>query len=132
MPGFVAFLQHVVLWVLGEFVGDLLFPGKPEPRPAEGDWNASLGTIAIFVAGLSGMFGFGAVITLVHPDTSPPEPWWAYVLAVGSAGVAWIAFRLGRRTLVVTRRRHLLAWTAMALAMVTIIGCLGTVIVVAL
>lgn len=49
---------EVVSSVAGEAIIEWLFPGlsKPQPSPPEGEWNASLGSLAVFLAGVAALF----------------------------------------------------------------------------
>jgi hypothetical protein len=52
------FVGEVVSSMVGDGIVALLFPGisKPQPSPREGEWNASLGSLAAFLAGIAALF----------------------------------------------------------------------------
>lgn len=49
---------EVISSIVGDAVVGLLFPGasRPQPPPPEGEWNASLGSLAAFLAGVAALF----------------------------------------------------------------------------
>jgi hypothetical protein len=49
---------EAVSLIVGDAIIGFLFPGlsKPQPSPPEGEWNASLGSLSAFLAGVAALF----------------------------------------------------------------------------
>ena len=107
-------LGQFVFDILGEAVLRLLSPDWPAAQspPEEGEWNASLGSVAAFLAALGATFGGLASYLIMRGRTA--FLLWAF-LAIGGA-LALAAEALARRTFEVTRRRHTLARMGMWLS----------------
>jgi hypothetical protein len=100
-------IGELVASMLGEAVKGTLFPNwsRPQPPPEEGEWNASLGSVAAFVAAVAAMFVVISSIGIVTGRRGGPF-WPILGIAVLVAVVAGV---LAHRTFEVTRRRHALA-----------------------
>jgi hypothetical protein len=112
-------LAEAVMEFLAEGAFEGLFSGwsKPEPPPREGQWSASLGSVAVFLAALgatcTGLAGAVIIRGLLDGEL-------LFVLAVGVA-LALLAHSLAMRTFVATKRRHLLAHAAIWLSRATLL-----------
>lgn len=127
-------LADLVGEVISSIVGDaaigLLFPGasKPQPSPPEGEWNASLGSLAAFLAGVAALFCGLSTIWLLRGVTDV-LPW---LFLGGSVMVAMLAGVLAHRALEVTSRRRSLARIGLWLSRATIVtGLLAAVLAMA-
>lgn len=121
---------HVVSAIVGEAILDSLFPGrsKPQPPPPEGEWNASLGSVAAFLSAIAAMFCGPAVLGLLQGITDT----FLWIVLGGALIVAMVAGVLARRALEVTRRRRALARIGLWLARATVLtGLLAAVLAIA-
>jgi hypothetical protein len=117
-------LGEIVGELLSSIVGDaiigLLFPGvsKPRPSPPEGDWNASLASLAAFLAGIAALFCgisiWGAVRGIREPLL------WLFL--GGSLVVAMASGILAHRAMEVSGRRRALARIALWLSRAAIVA----------
>lgn len=118
------FIGELIAAMVGDVIMGTLFPtwSKREPPPEEGAWNASIGTVAAFLAALAAMFGGLSSFILVTGRYESAIGWLLLVsmIAALAAGV------LAHRTFQVTKRRHGLARVGLWLSRATV-----TVIVVA-
>ena len=104
-----SFLAEVLLGIFGDLLGGLLPVRHATEPPAEGEWNASSGSLAAFLALLGALFS-GMAITVMY--RGPDDAVLALVCALGpSSAVA--ATILARHSLRVTKRRRALAWGAL-------------------
>jgi hypothetical protein len=119
---------EVVSSIVGEAITELLFPGgvsKPQPPPRQGEWNASLGSLAAFLAGIAALFcGISAYGVL--RGVGEPLLW---VFLGGSVLVAMLSGVLAHRALEVTGRRRALARIGLWLSRATIIAGLFAALV---
>lgn len=120
-----------LVWsIVGEAIMGLLFPGvsKPQPSPPEGEWNASLGSLAAFLAGVAALFcGISALGVLRGVRE---EFLWLFL--GGSVALAMLSGVLAHRALEVTGRRRALARIGLWLSRATIVaGLLATLVSVA-
>lgn len=118
----------VVSSIAGEALVEWLFPGlsKPQPSPREGEWNASLGSLAAFLAAIAAIFCAQAAIGVLSGMTETLI--WA---ALGGAMLlAMLSGVLAHRALEVTDRRRTLARAALWLSRATLItGLLAAALV---
>jgi uncharacterized membrane protein len=114
----VQIVGEIVATMLGEVVLEALFPNwsTPQPPPEEGMWNASLGSVAAFVAAVAAMFG--GISSLAILTGRQGGPFW--ILLVIAALVALAAGVLSHRTFRVTSRRHGLAYVGLWLSRATV------------
>lgn len=121
---------EVLLSIVGDAVMDLLCPGasKSQPPPPEGEWNASLGSLAAFVAGVAALFcGISAWGVLRGVREA-----FLWLFLCGSVVVAMLSGVLARRALEVTGRRRALATIGLWLSRATIVaGLLAALVSVA-
>ncbi|HET7618031.1 MAG TPA: hypothetical protein VFK20_05935, partial [Vicinamibacterales bacterium] len=100
-------VSDLVSTIVGETIVEWIFPRPfpPEPPPIEGVWNASLGSLAAFLAGIAALFcGEASWGVLVG---APLAFLWPFL--AGSVAVAVLSGFLARRALHVTHRRRALA-----------------------
>jgi hypothetical protein len=118
-------IGEIVATMLGEAIMGALFPNwsKPQPPPEEGVWNASLGSVAAFVATVAAMFGGISSIGILTGRHG--NPFW--IILVIAVLVALAAGVLSHRTFEVTRRRHALAYVGLWLSRATVTVALVTV-----
>src|SRR5262245_51762441 len=111
-------LNELVASMIGETLTGWLFPSRAraQPPPKEGEWNASLGSIAAFLGGVAAIFGLfsAAAIVREHSDS------WSWGFLIVAVVLALIAGILARRTFEVTNRRHILARLGLWLSRVTV------------
>jgi uncharacterized membrane protein len=111
---------EVVSSILGDAIIGLLFPGvsRSQPSPPEGEWNASLGSVAAFLAGVAALFcgisAFGVVRGVRET--------WLWLFLGGSVMVAMLSGVLAHRALEVTGRRRALARIGLWLSRATIVA----------
>ena len=111
---------EVVSFLVGDAIVEVLFPGasKRQPLPLEGEWNASLASLATFLAGVAALFcGISAVG--VFQGVREPLLW---LLLGGSVIVAMVSGVLAHRALEVTGRRRALARVGLWLSRATIVA----------
>ena len=111
-------IGEVVTSLVGDVIGEWLSPDalKPQPSAAEGEWNASLGSVAAFLASIAVLvvaLGFFAWLR----RAAEVWPW----LILGGAVLAMISGVLAHRALEVTQRRRALATIALWLSRTTIV-----------
>ena len=113
-------VSEVVLSIVGETIGRLVFPGssRPEPPPKEGQWNASLGSLAAFLAGIAALFGGLAAFGLLRGVTHAL----VWILSAGALLIALVSGVLAHRALEVTNRRRALARIGLWLSRATILA----------
>ena len=106
----------------------MLFPGvsKPQPSPPEGEWNASLGSLAAFLAAVAALFCGIAMFGLLR--VREPLLW---LFLGGSVLVAMLSGVLAHRALEVTGRRRALARIGLWLSRATIVAGLFAALVAA-
>jgi uncharacterized membrane protein len=110
---------EVVLSIVGETIGGFVFPGdrRPELPPKGGEWNASLGSLAAFLAGVAALFGglaaFGVLRGVTHALL--------WILLAGALLIAMVSGVLAHRALEVTNRRRALARIGLWLSRATIL-----------
>lgn len=112
-------IGELALSMLGEAIVGSLFPGlaKPQPSPPEGEWNASLGSLAAFVAVIAAMFcGISALGVLNGARDTLSWP-----ILGSSLIVAVLSGALARRAIEVTQRRRALARIGLWLSRATIV-----------
>jgi hypothetical protein len=111
-------IGEIVATMLGEAVMEALFPSwsKPQPKPEEGMWNASLGSVAAFLAAVAAMFGGISSVGILTGRHGSPF-WITLVIAVLVALAAGV---LSHRTFEVTRRRHALAYVGLWISRATV------------
>jgi hypothetical protein len=99
-------LGEIVSAVVGDALLGWLWPQRPTQPwpPPEGQWNASLGSIAAFLGGVSALFVGTATLVLVQGRRDEDVPL-LVLLAIGF-GCAFLGSTLARRTFTVTPRRH--------------------------
>jgi len=119
---------EVVSSIVGEAITELLFPGvsKPQPSPPEGEWNASLGSLAAFLAAVAALFCGIAMFGLLR--VREPSLW---LFLGGSVLVAMLSGVLAHRALEVTGRRRALARIGLWLSRATIVAGLFAALVAA-
>jgi hypothetical protein len=99
-------LSELLLAIVGDVLGgSLLSRDTATPQPPEGEWNASSGSLAAFLAGLGALFGGIAVIVMHRGPSDVPL---ALFFAIGLFSTA-AATILARRSFHVTSRRRGLA-----------------------
>ena len=113
-------LTEVVLSIVGETIGGFVFPAfsRPEPPPKEGQWNASLGSLAAFLAGIAALFGGLAAFGLLRGVTHAL----VWLLLAGALLIALVSGVLAHRALEVTNRRRPLARIGLWLSRATILA----------
>lgn len=123
-------LGDLVAAMLGDAVMGTLFPGwsEPEPRPEEGEWNASMGTVAAFLALVAAMFGGLASFAIIAGIYDAVMSGFLVL----SLLTALAAGALAHRTFRVTKRRHALARVALWLSRATVTVAVGAVALSAL
>jgi len=111
--------------ILLEMLIQLFVPSirRPDPPPAEGEYNASLGSIAAFLALLAVLFSVPLALIVVVKSRLDPDMMWMFGI---SAVFAILGITAAYGTFRVTWRRHTLARAALwsswfALAVVVII-----------
>jgi hypothetical protein len=111
------FIGDVVSCIVGDAIVGFLFPAalKPMPPP-EGEWNASLGSLAAFLAAVAAMFGGPFVFLALRGDRNMVL--WPFVAT--SMIVAIVAGSMARRALKVTARRRALARLGLWLSRATL------------
>jgi hypothetical protein len=112
------FIGDVVSSIVGDAIVGFLFPAasKPMPPPPEGEWNASLGSLAAFLAAVAAMFGGPFVFLALRGDRNMVL--WPFVAS--SMIVAIVAGSMARRALKVTARRRALARLGLWLSRATL------------
>lgn len=114
-------IGELVSSIVGDAIVEFLFPGasKPQPPPPEGEWNASLGSLAAFLAAVAatfcGMSAFGVVVEGVREMV-------LWLFLGGSIIVAMLSGIMARRALEVTHRRRALATIGLWLSRATIVA----------
>jgi len=111
---------EVISSIVGDAISDVLSPGSAEPRPAppEGEWDASLPSLAAFLAGIAALF-CGLSVFGVLRGMREPLLW---LFLGGSVMVAILSGVLAHRALEVTRRRRALARTGLWLSRATMVA----------
>ena len=109
---------EIVLSVVGEAVVECLFPAvrKPQTRPQEGEWNASLGSVAAFLSAVAALFCVPAMRAVLRGDAA--TLFWG--ILGGSVLLAMFAGVLAYRALLVTDKRRTLASVGLWLSRGTI------------
>jgi hypothetical protein len=127
-------LADLVGEVISSIVGDGLLElfvsrdSTPQPAPPEGEWNASLPSLAAFLAGISAPF-CGLSAWLLLRGESEPLVWLLFGVSVT---VAMLSAVLAHRALEITTRRRVLARRALWLSRATIVaGFLAALIAIA-
>jgi hypothetical protein len=121
-------LTELVVSIAGEAIGEALLPRRGAvsvPMP-EGHLNASMGSLAAFLAGLSLLFG-SAILLLAVGGRAFPFPLLGLTLFLAVA-----AGLLARRTFRVTNRRWPLARAALWVARIMIFATLVALLLWAL
>ena len=124
------FVGEVVSSMVGDGIVAWLFPGisKPQPSPREGEWNASLGSLSAFLAGIAPVFCALATFGVLR-GISDVLLW---LLPGGSVLVAIFSAVLAHRALEATSRRRALAKISLWLSRTTICtGLLAAVLAIA-
>jgi hypothetical protein len=119
-------IGELVASILGEAVLGALFPNwsKPQRPPEEGVWNASLGSVAGFLAAVAAIFGGLSSIGIVTGRQG--SPFW--IILTIAVLMALVAGMLAHRTFEVTRRRHTLACVGLWLSRATVTVALVAVV----
>ena len=106
--------------IVGETIGQLVFPGasRPEPPLKEGEWNASLGSLAAFLSAIAAIFGGLAAWGLLRGLTNAL----LWLFLAGALLLAMVSGVLVHRALEVTNRRRALARMGLWLSRATVIG----------
>ena len=109
---------EVVSSILGEAVIEWLFPGlsREQPTPPEGEWKASLPSLAAFLAGVAALFCGLSAVGVLRGMTDLLL--WAFL--GGAVMLAILSSVLAHRALEVTGRRRGLAKTGLWLSRATI------------
>ena len=99
-------LGEVFSAIIGDALLGWLWPNRPKQPwpPPEGQWNASLGSVAGFLGGLSVLF-VGTVAIVVAQGRQDEDVALLVMLGVGLLS-AFRAAALARRTYLVSPRRH--------------------------
>jgi uncharacterized membrane protein len=121
---------EVISSLVGDAIVGVLFPSvsKPQPSPPEGEWNASLGSLAAFLAGIAALFCGLSTFGVLRGMTDV----WLWLFLGGSVMVATLSGVLARRALEVTNRRRALAKIGLWLSRATILtGLLAAVLSIA-
>jgi hypothetical protein len=112
-------IGEVVTSIVGEAMWAWLFPDsvRPQPSPPEGEWNASLGSLAAFLGSVAALFvavaGFGTL------RGSTATLMWLFL--AGAVALAVLSGVLAHRALEVTHRRRALARIGLWLSRATIV-----------
>ena len=121
-------LAEVLTGLLGEAIGERLFPRKHEPLPSEGIWNASIGSVAGFLGGLAALFAGTPVIVIVQGRRDEDVP---LLIMLAIAIVLAVMGRVAaRRTFGVTLRRHRLALVGLWCSTVSLLVGMPTAVFV--
>jgi uncharacterized membrane protein len=124
------FVAELMSSIVGDAIVGLLFPSvsKPQPSPPEGEWNASLGSLAAFLAGIAAVFCGLSTFGVLRGMTDVL----LWVFLSGSVIVAMLSGVLAHRALEMTSRRRALAKIALWLSRATILtGLLAAVVSIA-
>ena len=98
-------LGEIFSAIIGDALLGWLWPDRPkQPPPPEGQWNASLGSVAGFLGGLSVLF-VGTVAIVVAQGRQDEDVPLLVMLGVGLLA-AFLGAVLARRTYLVSSRRH--------------------------
>jgi hypothetical protein len=118
-------LGEVVTSIVGETIIGLLLPdvSKPKSSPPEGEWNASLGSLAVFLASIAALVCGLATSGVLRGMTDSLLS----LLLGGAVMLAIFAGVLAHRALEVTGRRRALARIGLWLSRVTILTALFAV-----
>jgi uncharacterized membrane protein len=100
-------IGEVVTSIVGEAIWARLFPDsvRPQPSPPEGEWNASLGSLAAFLASIAALFLAIAGSSILR-GISDLLLW---LFLGGAVALAIVSSVLAHRALEVTQRRRTLA-----------------------
>ena len=123
----VDFVGEIVSSIVGDAIIGWLFPGvsKLQPSPPEGEWNASLGSLAAFLAGVAALFCGVTALGVLRGVTAV----WLWLFLGASMIVAMLSGVLAHRALEVTGRRRALARIGLWLSRATILtGLLAAVL----
>jgi hypothetical protein len=95
--------------IIGEAFIGWLFPNwhKRTPLPPEGEWNASLGSVAAFLGSLATMFVMTPIIVMIQGRSDEDVP--LFFMLVFALVLCLVAGASARRAFRVTLRRRALA-----------------------
>jgi hypothetical protein len=102
-------LGEIFSAIIGDALLGWLWPNRPKQPwpPPEGQWNASLGSVAGFLGGLSVLF-VGTVTIVVAQGRQDEDVPLLVMLGVGLL-TAFLGAALAKRTYLVSSRRHQVA-----------------------